>query len=91
MVTQVNIHEAKTHFSKLIAKVAAGEEVTIAKAGKVVARLVPVEQPTAERRPFGLDKGKIWIASDAFDPMTEEELALWHDGPIFPSGKPSKK
>ena len=80
MPTQVNIHEAKTHFSKLIAKVAAGEEVTIAKAGKVVARLVPAEEPKLARRPLGIDKGRIWMADDAFDPMSDEELALWYDG-----------
>jgi prevent-host-death family protein len=80
MATQVNIHEAKTHFSKLIAKVVAGEEVTIAKAGKAVARLVPAEEPTLAPRPFGIDKGKIWMSDDCFDPMTEEELKEWYDG-----------
>jgi len=87
MPTQVNIHEAKTHFSKLIAKVVAGEEVTIAKAGKVVARLVPAEEPKLTRRPLGIDKGKIWMSDDAFDPLTDEELKEWYGGPDDPLSK----
>jgi len=84
MATQVNIHEAKTHFSKLIAKVVAGEEVTIAKAGKVIARLVPAEEPKLARRIPGIDKGKIWMSDDAFDPLTEEEMKEWYGGPDDP-------
>lgn len=84
MATQVNIHEAKTHFSKLIAKVVAGEEVTIAKAGNVVARLVPAEPPKLARRIPGIDKGKIWMSDDAFDPLTEEEMKDWYGGPDDP-------
>ena len=81
----VNIHEAKTHFSKLIARVLAGEEVVIAKAGKPVARLVPVE-PKPKDRVFGLGVGKnlYWCSDDCWDPMTEEELKEWYDGPLFP-------
>lgn len=84
MAESVNIHEAKTHFSKLISRVQAGEEVTISKAGKPVAKLVPVADPELKPRVPGIDKGKIWIAPDAFDPMTEEELAEWYGGPDDP-------
>ena len=45
MSTQVNIHEAKTHFSRLVERAAAGEEIVIAKAGEPRARLVPLEHP----------------------------------------------
>ena len=81
----VNIHEAKTHFSKLIARVLAGEEVVISKAGKPVARLVPVE-PKPKERVFGtgVGKGEVWCSDDCWDPMTEEELKEWYDGPLFP-------
>lgn len=48
--TTVNIHEAKTHFSKLLARVEKGERITVARAGKPVARLVPVEQPSGRLR-----------------------------------------
>lgn len=79
MAAPVNIHDAKTHFSKLVTRVMAGEEVVIAKAGKPVAKLVPVRPEKKTRRPFGLDKGKIWMADD-FDVMSEEELAEFYDG-----------
>jgi prevent-host-death family protein len=80
---QVNIHQAKTHLSKLLEEVAMGEEVVIARAGKPIAKLVPMTtKPQAKRRPGAL-KGKIWIAED-FDEMTPEELAEWYDSPIFP-------
>ena len=60
---EVNSHEAKTHFSRLLQRVARGEEVTIARAGVPVARLVPVES-RKKIRPLGMDRGKIWIADD---------------------------
>jgi prevent-host-death family protein len=65
----VNVHEAKTHLSKLLERVAAGEEVVIGKAGKPVARLVRYEQARPRRVPGRL-KGKIWIAPD-FDETPE--------------------
>ena len=49
--TIVNVHEAKTHFSKLLARVEKGERITVARAGKPVARLVPAEQPTPSGLP----------------------------------------
>jgi len=70
---QVNIHEAKTHFSKLLARVKAGEEIIIAKAGKPVARLVPVtERPI--QRVAGSAKGKITVAPDFDAPLPERVL-----------------
>lgn len=71
--TEVNIHEAKTHLSKLLRKVAAGEEIVIARAGKPVARLVPVEmQP---RRVFGIDRGRFEVPED-FNAALPEDV-LW--------------
>lgn len=61
----VNIHEAKTHLSRLLARVASGEEIIIAKAGKPVARLIP-EYYIAEDRPSGLDKS-LFTVPDDFD------------------------
>lgn len=67
----VNVHEAKTHFSALLKKVEAGEEIVIAKAGKPVARLVPAEEPG--QRKLGWDRdAKFWIADD-FDEYVPEE------------------
>jgi prevent-host-death family protein len=79
----VNIHEAKTHFSKLIARVLAGEEVVIAKAGKPVARLVPAE-PKRKKRIAGLGRGKIWYSDDFHEPLSEEELKDWYESKLFP-------
>lgn len=67
---QVNIHEAKTQFSKLLARLAEGEEVIIAKAGKPVARLVPFAMPLAPRIP-GSAKGKITVMPDFNEPLPE--------------------
>jgi prevent-host-death family protein len=61
-----NIHQAKTHFSKLIERAAAGEEIVIGKAGKPVARLVPYEKAPPLRK-AGSMKGKIRIAHDFAD------------------------
>ena len=70
MTTTVNIHEAKTHFSKLLQRVLNGEEVIIANAGKPVAVLSPVVAPLARRIP-GNDAGKV-IMTAAFDqPLPE--------------------
>ncbi len=63
----VNIREAKTHLSRLLEQVAAGEEVIIAKAGKPVARLIPAASRDTHRV-LGSDKGNVWIAED-FDAL----------------------
>jgi prevent-host-death family protein len=70
----VNIHEAKTHLSRLLKRVAAGEEVIIAKSGKPVARLIPFAQPG--KRILGMDAGKVWIAPD-FDELPADLLAAF--------------
>jgi prevent-host-death family protein len=67
----VNIHQAKTHFSKLIERVLAGEEVTIAKAGRPVARLVPLPPSMARRSP-GSARGLIQIGEDFDAPLPED-------------------
>ena len=64
MPEQVNIHQAKTHFSQLVERAAAGEEIVIAKAGRPRARLVPLERPSGRRRGYGSMRGKIWLADD---------------------------
>ncbi|MGA8428533.1 MAG: type II toxin-antitoxin system Phd/YefM family antitoxin [Candidatus Sulfotelmatobacter sp.] len=74
---EVNIHEAKTHFSRLLERVALGEEVIIAKAGKPVAKLVPLaEQP--KRRVLGSAKGEFTVPDDFNDPLPKEiEDLFW--------------
>lgn len=69
----VNIHEAKTHFSRLVQRAAAGEEIVIAKAGVPLAKLVPYDEP--RKLIPGLLKGKIWMADDWDSDETNEEIA----------------
>jgi prevent-host-death family protein len=73
MTITVNIHEAKTHLSKMLQRVAIGEEIIIAKAGKPIARIVPFEQKPLQRVP-GSAKGKIWIAPDFNAPLPDDIL-----------------
>ena len=73
-MTVFNIHEAKTHFSKLLERVLNGEEVVIAKAGKPVARILPFVQEDLSPRVPGFDKGKVTIMPDFDAPLPEFEL-----------------
>jgi prevent-host-death family protein len=77
---EINIHDAKTHFSKLLQRVAAGEEITIARAGKPIAKLIAVG-PEGGSRPMGMDQGKGWIAEDFNAPDRELE-SLFYDAPL---------
>jgi prevent-host-death family protein len=72
---RVNMHEAKTHLSKLVERASAGEEIVIAKAGNPVAKLVRYERPRHPRIPGGWE-GKVWIAPD-FDELPPEVLAAF--------------
>jgi prevent-host-death family protein len=74
MTAVVNVQEAKTHFSRLVERAHAGEEIVLAKAGKAYARLVPLKQPSAQRRPGRL-KGH--LGAEFFEPLAEQDLALW--------------
>ena len=74
-MTVVNVHEAKTQLSRLLARVESGEEVVIARRGEPVARLVACK-PRGKRRPDVL-KGKASITDEFFDPLPEEELKAW--------------
>ena len=74
----VNVREAKSRLSRLLARVEAGEEIVIARNGKPAARLVACK-PRGKRRPGAL-KGKIEIDDGFFDPLPEAELAAWEGG-----------
>lgn len=74
-MTTLNIHAAKTHFSKLIEEVEDGEEVVIAKAGKPVARLVPMKKTT--KRKLGLLAGRLIVPDDFDAPLPDEVLAAF--------------
>jgi prevent-host-death family protein len=76
---EVNVHEAKTHLSRLLRRVAAGEEITISRAGTPVAKLIAAQTP-GKSRPMGMDRGKIRMAAD-FD-RADPELEVLFYGPI---------
>jgi prevent-host-death family protein len=86
METVVNIHDAKTHFSRLVERAEHGERITIARAGVPVAMLVAIEPETRARRPIGLDRGRIFIHPDFDDPLPELEDHA--DPPIDPPTRP---
>jgi prevent-host-death family protein len=75
-MTQVNIHEAKTHLSKLLERVQNGEEIVIARSGKPVAVLAPIQEKPKEPRKLGGWEGQVWI-SDDFDEFTDQDAADW--------------
>lgn len=74
-MTQVGIHEAKTHLSRLLRRVAAGEEVVIARSGRPVARLVPVDD--VRPRELGRDRGRYEVPEDFDAPLPDEVLAAF--------------
>lgn len=76
----VNVHQAKTHLSRLLARVEAGEEIVIARAGRPVAKLVRY-QPHREPRKLGQWAGQGWIAPD-FDDTPEEIIRLFEEGDV---------
>jgi prevent-host-death family protein len=71
----VNIHEAKTNLSRLLAQVEAGHTVIIARSGKPVAKLVRVT--SRGKRKFGAMRGKVTVGPEFFEPLPEDELARW--------------
>lgn len=72
---EVGVHQAKTQLSRLLRRVAAGEEVIISRAGKPVARLVPMRRP--RRRQIGRDEGVLEIPEDFDAPLPDEILGAF--------------
>jgi prevent-host-death family protein len=73
MKREVNTHEAKTQLSRLLKRVALGEEITIANRGKPVARIVPIRAKDSGRK-LGMFKGKFFVADDFDAPLADEIL-----------------
>jgi prevent-host-death family protein len=85
MANTINIYEAKTHLSALVEKAAHGEEFVIAKAGKPMAKLVPLEQKILQPRKFGQQLLEIsYIAPDFDAPLPEDIIDDFYNGPIEP-------
>ena len=76
MADTINVYDAKTQLSQLLTRVEQGEEIVIARNGRPVARLAPLEAKRPDRVP-GLWKGKITIADD-FDDFTEQDARDWY-------------
>jgi prevent-host-death family protein len=72
-MTVVGVHEAKTHFSQLLRRVASGEETEIHSGGRPVARLIPIKPPG--KRQFGHDRGRLEVPDDFDAPLPPEVLA----------------
>jgi prevent-host-death family protein len=85
MKQAVNVHEAKTHLSRLLERVSKGERVVIAKAGRPVAVLVPYEGRVSRRVP-GMDRGKVIIHPNFDDPVPEWDPDAMH--PADPMREP---
>jgi prevent-host-death family protein len=77
-MTTVGVHEAKTHFSQLLRRVASGEEIEIHSGGRPVARLVPIVR--SGKRQLGYDEGKFEIPEDFDAPLPPEVLAAFESG-----------
>jgi prevent-host-death family protein len=79
MATTINIHEARTHLSRIVDEVAAGAEVIIAKAGKPMARLSPL-QAGPQPKKLGTLKGQVKVPDDFNTPLDDEVLADFEGG-----------
>jgi len=75
MTKSVGVHEAKTQLSRLLARVAAGEQIEITNRGRAVALLVP--PPTTGERRFGLDEGRFTVPDDFNAPLPDDVLAAF--------------
>lgn len=88
MAESVTIHEAKTHFSKLVRRAEAGEEIVVRRGREPVARIAPLERRHRGVRGFGSMKGEIWVVSDEEMKKADEEIAdMFEESVIFPEEK----
>ena len=79
-MTKVNMHEAKTHLSKLVNQALEGEDIVLARSGKPLVRLVPVDAPS-DQRPMGLHAMELSdeAAAESMRPLSDEDLGFWQD------------
>jgi prevent-host-death family protein len=85
---EVKVHEAKTHLSRLLQRVEAGEEITIARGDTPIARLMPLAIQRKQMQ--GMDRGKVWIAED-FDAPDPELEALFERSPLTTPSRPKAR
>jgi len=77
VMIKVNIHQAKTHLSRYLTRVAAGETVVVCNRNVPVAEIRPVPRRRSTRRPIGLGKGTFTVPPAFFEPLSEDELDTW--------------
>ncbi|KQV53265.1 prevent-host-death protein [Pelomonas sp. Root1217] len=78
MSETVNVHDAKTHFSRLLDKAHAGEEIILSKAGKPYARLMPLATQPGQRQPGRLKRPGAQVDASFFDALPDAELDAWN-------------
>jgi prevent-host-death family protein len=84
-LSKVNMHEAKTHLSKLVERVEGGEEIVISRAGEPAAKLVPIPKTKTGKRKLGALEGKFELPSDEeWEKMDKEIEQLFEESEIFP-------
>jgi prevent-host-death family protein len=95
LVEVTNVYEAKTHLSRLLRRVRAGEEIIIAEAGRPVARLVPIAPPAGPRS-LGGDEELVWVADDFDAPLPDELVDAFYGNAgreglevVRPAGRPA--
>jgi prevent-host-death family protein len=74
---KLNVHQAKTHLSRYLARVVAGETIILCKRNVPVAEIRPLPKRRSTRRPIGLRKGSFTVPREFFEPLPEGELAAW--------------
>jgi prevent-host-death family protein len=77
LMIKVNIHDAKTHLSRYLARVAAGETIVLCNRNVPVAELRPVPRRRTARRPIGLARGTFEVPPAFFEPLSDAELETW--------------
>ncbi len=77
---RINIHEAKTHLSRYVERVTAGETVVLCRRNQPVAEIRPLRQSPTAPRPFGLAKGAFSVPPSFFEPLPEDEIAAFEGG-----------
>ena len=81
---RLNIHEAKTHLSRYIAQVEAGETILLCRRNVPVAEIRPVPPARKKPRPIGLCRGQFTIPESFYDPLPDDFIDAFENGPIFP-------
>ncbi len=78
---RLNIHEAKTHLSRYLPRLAKGETIILCKRNVPIAEIRPLPPPPTKKRPIGLDKGKFKVPKEFFDPLPDELLRAFGEIP----------